>query len=186
MNPYEPFGKKPASSGSGAFRPYVPPAGQKPAYPIPGAYVPFGSANSQKPAVYSPFGAGNTQKPPVSAPLFTSPKPAVNPPGAFRSFGATSAPKPKRNFWGDMDDDGKETSWDDMLGDGLLGDAMLAQQRAQQGQPAEPEDEFLIGRRPTAQRRPAAGAASAPVAFFAVLFGLGLAAFICYSSLLGG
>lgn len=55
--------------------------------------------------------------------------------------------KPHRNFWGDMDGDGKETAWDDVLGDGLLMDAMEAQRRAQRGEPEELEDEFLIGPR---------------------------------------
>ncbi len=43
-----------------------------------------------------------------------------------------------------MDGDGKETQWDDVLGDALLADVMGAQDLANRGLPPEPEDEFLI------------------------------------------
>jgi hypothetical protein len=84
-----------------------------------------------------------------------------------------------------MDGDGKDTSWDDVLGDGLLGDALDAQERARRGLPPEPEDEFLIGRRRSTQRQAATGSSSAAGVLLGVLFVLGLFACMCYMSAMG-
>jgi hypothetical protein len=95
-------------------------------------------------------------------------------------WGRPYEPKPKRNFWGDLDGDGKETAWDDVLGDGLLMDALAAQQREQRGDPPEPEDEWLIGRRytpPTSTARasgPGAAGSASGVAGALLLLGLAM------------
>jgi hypothetical protein len=52
-----------------------------------------------------------------------------------------------KNFWGDMDGDGKQTPWDDMLGDMILHDALQAQERARRNLPPEDGDEELLGYR---------------------------------------
>jgi hypothetical protein len=84
--------------------------------------------------------------------------------------------------------DGKETEWDDVLGDGLLGDVMLAQDNANRGLLPESEDKMLIGRcganynyRP----RPAISTDGA-WGVIVVLLGLGLMACLCYMSMMSG
>jgi hypothetical protein len=75
------------------------------------------------------------------------------------------APRPERNFWGDIDGDGRETRWDDVLGDAIMADALAAQERRRRGLPPEPDDEDLIG--PAEPYRPAsrAGDGGATVAW---------------------
>jgi hypothetical protein len=77
--------------------------------------------------------------------------------GDKSTWGGFVGAHPKRNFWGDIDGDGRETAWDDVLGDGLLGDAMAAQERERRGEPPLPEDEWLIGRRHVPPARKVAG-----------------------------
>jgi hypothetical protein len=112
-------------------------------------------------------------------------KPTGSRPNTFGSIGARNSQQPHHNFWGDIDGDGKETVWDDVLGDGLLGDALEAQERARRGLPPELEDEFLIGRRYSNQRPAASGSSSAAGVLIGVLFVLGLFACMCYMSAMG-
>jgi hypothetical protein len=174
--------KPPAFGAPSSFgQPFVP----KP--PVYGAPASFGQPAAPKPPVYgappSLGAAGPFSQPKPITPLSRpwDPKPAASP--AF-GFGQ---PPAKRNAWGDINGDGKEDDWDDFLGDGLLLDAMEAQARAQRGDPPEPEDEFLIGRRrsgPPAARSGASGGAGFLVAL-GVLCVLGLLMFACALSLMG-
>jgi hypothetical protein len=47
-----------------------------------------------------------------------------------------------------MDGDGRETKWDDVLGDALLGDALLADEKRRRGLPLTEEEEELLGMPP--------------------------------------
>ena len=98
---------------------------------------------------------------------------AASPPKPARSLWAPSR-KPQSNFWGDVDGDGKETAWDDMLGDGLLEQAAGAEHRAWRGLPPEPDDEYFVDRR-AIQFNQSTSADSSPAS---VLRGLMMLAFL--------
>ena len=103
--------------------------------------------------------------------------------GTGSRWGGSWESKPKRNFWGDLDGDGKETAWDDVLGDGLLMDALAAQERKQREDPPEPEDEWLIGPRYSAPARPTrasgSGVADSAAGVVGALVLLGMAVAAC-------
>lgn len=97
------------------------------------------------------------------------------------------AARPQRNFWGDLDGDGRETRWDDVLGDAILSDALAAYERRRRGLPPDPEDEELIGPADfaPARRRAATGGTEAGAVVVALVFaGLGLAWCACLASTL--
>ena len=106
-------------------------------------------------------------------------------PAASHRPGNCPGQKPYHSFWGDIDDDGKETKWDDVLGDGLLGDVLLAQDRANRGLPPEPEDEMLIGRRRASQSLRPANSADAAWVVVAVMSAVTVTACLCYMTAMG-